>query len=103
MQNGITKGRSETQFAPDADVTRSELATFLMRYAQFKGMDVSGRDDLKQFTDSGKVPAWALDAMQWAVSEEIVNGMTPTTLEPGGNANRAQFVVMLYRMMQEGA
>ena len=99
VQNNITKGRSETQFDPDADVTRSELVTFLMRYAQFKGMDVSGRDDLKQFTDSGKVPSWALDAMKWAVSEEIVNGVTPTTLEPGASANRAQFVVMLYRMM----
>ena len=103
VQNNITKGRSATTFAPDAAVTRAELVTFLMRYAQFKGANVSGRDDLKQFNDRGDVPAWALDAMQWAVKEGIVSGMTPTTLVPGGASTRAQLATVLSRMMQKGA
>ena len=102
-ENGIAKGRSDAVFDPDAAVTRAELVTFLMRYAQFKGEDVSGRDDLKQFTDRGAVPSWALDAMQWAVKAGVVNGVTTTTLVPGGTANRAQLATVLARMMQKGA
>ena len=102
-ENGIAKGRSDAVFDPDTAVTRAELVTFLMRYAQFKGEDVSGRDDLKQFTDRGAVPSWALDAMQWAVKAGVVNGVTTTTLVPRGTANRAQLATVLYRMMQKGA
>ena len=102
-QTGVTNGRSATTFAPDAAVTRAELVTFLMRYAKLTGADVTGRDDLKQFTDRGDVPAWAFDAMQWAVKEGIISGMTPTTLVPGASSNRAQLATVLSRMMQKGA
>ena len=102
-QTGVTNGRSAAIFAPDEPVTRAELVTFLMRYAKLTGADVTGRDDLKQFTDRGDVPAWALDAMQWAVKESIVGGMTPTTLVPGAASNRAQLATVLSRMMQKGA
>ena len=102
-QTGITKGRSATEFAPDVPVFRDELVTFIMRYTAFTGKDVSGRDDLKQFTDRGAVPSWALDAMQWAVKEGVVSGMTPTTLEPRRTSTRAQLATVLTRMMQKGA
>ena len=49
------------------------------------------------------MPAWALDAMQWAVKAGVVNGVTTTTLVPGGTANRAQLATVLARMMQKGA
>ena len=74
-----------------------------MRYVQYTGGDVTARDDLKQFTDRANVPAWALDAMQWAVKTGVVNGMTPTTLEPRRTSTRAQLATVLTRMMQKGA
>ncbi len=41
VENNITKGVSTTEFAPKADVTREQFATFLSRYAELKGVDVS--------------------------------------------------------------
>ena len=98
--SGITNGRSETIFAPGADVTRAELVTFLMRYAAWNKQDVTMRDDLSRFTDRSDVPAWASDAMQWAVKAGLISGMTETTLVPAGTATRAQLATVLARMMQ---
>ena len=36
-------------------------------------------------------------AVLWAVSREITNGMTPTTFEPNRTCSRAQIVTFLYR------
>lgn len=99
-KSGITNGRSETIFAPEENVTRAELVTFLMRFAAWNKQDVSMRDDLSRFTDRDDVPAWATDAMQWAVRTGVIAGMTETTLVPGGTANRAQLATVLTRMMQ---
>ena len=98
--SGITNGRSETLFAPNEEVTRAELVTFLMRYAAWNKQDVSMRDDLSRFTDKADVPAWAADAMQWAVKTGLISGMTETTLVPAGTATRAQLATVLARMMQ---
>ena len=47
------------------------------------------------------VRAWAADAMAWCVAEGIINGRTETTLEPGGNATRAEVATMLMRMCKD--
>jgi len=39
--------------------TREQAATMLMRYAAFKGYDVSARDNLAAFSDASSVSIWA--------------------------------------------
>ena len=81
---GITLGKSATEFVPEDDVTRAEMAVFLMRYAALKEQDVTQRAALTDFTDAASVPAWAVEAMQWAVAEGLVNGMGDGTIKPNG-------------------
>jgi hypothetical protein len=69
----------------------------LMRYAKYKGMDVSAKADLSGFTDADKVSEWAQDAVSWAVAVKLINGTTPTTLEPQGESTRAQVAMILMR------
>ena len=38
-QNGIVSGVTENEFAPNANITREQIATIMFRYAQYKGMD----------------------------------------------------------------
>ena len=52
-------------------------------------------DDL--FSDSGKISAWARDAMYWAVYQKIISGTSPSTLEPGGPVTRAQLAAIMVR------
>lgn len=102
-QNGIVNGRSDTEFDPDSDVTRQELATILYRYATgLSGADqtdAAEEDALAAFTDTDKVASYAKAPIIWAVEHGIINGMTETTLEPTGNATRAQIVAVIHRYM----
>ena len=101
--NGIVNGVSDTEFAPNTDITREQLAAILFRYAEYKGYDVSGRDSLTSYTDRGSISAYALDAMQWAVDEGLITGMTATTIDPQGTATRAQCATMLMRFIENVA
>ena len=98
-KNGIVKGVSATEFAPDAPVTREQMMAILLRYAAFKGYAVEDRADLSGYTDSGIISPYALEAVQWAVGAGLVNGRTETTLEPGGYANRAEVAAILTRFI----
>ncbi len=91
---GVVEGMSETTFAPNLSITREQAATILYRYS---GAEAVEEDALKNYTDAGKVSPWAADAMAWAVSVGLINGMTETTLVPQGNAIRAQIATILMR------
>lgn len=94
-KNKIVSGMEPTKFMPSRHITREQLATFLYRYAQYKGLDTSAKGDLSGYTDTSKISSFAGTAMTWAVGSGIINGMTKTTLDPKGSATRAQTAVML--------
>ena len=102
VDNGLAQGVSETAFAPTSPVTREQLVTFLYRYAEFAGMDVSGKADLMVFADSDKLSSYAEEAMAWAVDAGIIDGVGNNTLAPRNNATRAQVAAMLMRFDQLG-
>lgn len=99
----IVTGYDKTTFGPDDGITREQIAAILYRYAKYKKLDVSVSEDasLKAFTDAAKVSDYAKEAMLWAVDAKLINGMTATTLEPQGNATRAQVATLLYRLFTE--
>lgn len=96
-KNGIGKGLTDTRFAPNADVTREEFATFLYRYADYKKYDTAARADFGKYTDRNQVSSWAYDAMNWCVAHGYISGVTTTTLVPQGNALRCQAATILVR------
>lgn len=98
-ENGIVNGVSDTEFAPNVNITREQLAAILYRYAEYNDYDVSGRDDLSEFTDRSSISSYALDAMRWAVDEGLITGITNTTIKPQGTATRAQAATMFMRFM----
>ena len=96
---GIVKGRGEG-YAPDAPVTREEIATMLYRFAQYLGVDVSGSAALSAFPDGGKTSAWAKEAMAWAVSVGLFEGDDNGALTPGGAATRAEVATLIERLVE---
>lgn len=93
--NGIVAGYDDSTFGLGDSITREQLAAILYRYAQLKGYDVTEKADLTSYTDSASISGYAVEAMQWANANGIVNGMTETTLAPQGTATRAQVATML--------
>ncbi len=97
---GIVKGLTEDTFAPNSPVSRQQLATFLYRYAETTGQDVTARADLSVYTDAGEIQGYAIDAVSWAVAIGLIQGTDVATLSPSTAATRAQTATMLVRYLK---
>ena len=94
-QNGIVCGFGDGTFRPNEAVTRAQAAVMLYGYAAFTGADVTARADLSAYSDAGQIPAWALDAMQWANARRLIVGRDSSHLAPNGGATRAEMASIL--------
>lgn len=103
--NGVVNGVSDTAFAPETAITREQMAAILYRYAQLKGYDVSVGEDtnILSYTDAGQISEYAIPAMQWACGAGLFEGDTATTLNPLGNATRAEVATILMRFCEDVA
>ena len=96
---GLANGYEDGSFRPDGAVTREELATFLYRYLQSKGLGFTGAwMFLLEFDDASEISEWADEAMHWMVMNGILNGRGENLLVPGGTATRAELAAMLHRL-----
>ena len=97
--SGVDMPDGSKQFQGGEDVTREQVAVFLMRYAEHLGMDVSGRAEI-DFPDAGEVSGFAKDAMSWAVAEGLFTGDDVTgELNPTDGAARAEVAAVLMRFI----
>ena len=96
---GIVNGATATTFDPDGKITREQIAAILYRYA---GSPAASSSALNGFADRSAVSSYAVTAMQWAVGNGIITGVSTngrTTLSAKNNATRAQVSVMLHRFL----
>ena len=54
---------------------------------------------IREYSDYDSISAYALQAMQWAVSAQIITGTSTTTLSPAGTATRAQAACLMQRFL----
>lgn len=99
-QNGIVNGVSETEFAPDDNITREQIAAIMFRYAQYKGMDAVTLEENLHFTDANEISEYAVSAMNWAVGTGLMKGKSATTINPKDNATRAEIAAILHRFIE---
>ena len=101
-ENGIVNGVTETEFSPDSDITREQIATIMHRYAKYKGDDVeSGKNtNILSYNDSDSISDYAKASLQWANGIGLINGKTESTLNPLDNATRAEAATIFYRFVK---
>lgn len=102
---GIFEGYGATGlFAPNTQITRGEMATVLMRWAEMRGDDVTIRADLSTFSDCDAVEPWAYEAMSWAVAAGVITGVPGTdgsmALMQTATISRAEVATMIMRYME---
>ena len=97
-EKGVVAGMTETTFAPDQSITREQMATILMRYTKYMGIDTpAGGDAIKGYSDYDSISSYALASMAWAVDQGLISGTTSSTLSPTSGATRAQVATILMR------
>ena len=91
VENGITKGTSDTTFSPNMTCSRAQIVTFLWRSEKSPTAGTAN-----PFADV-KSTAYYADAVLWAVKENITKGTTSTTFSPNADCTRVQIVTFLWR------
>ncbi len=98
--NHIVSGYSETEFAPNENATREQLAAVIYRYASFKKYDVSKSASLNTYLDRGMISDYAADAFGWAAANGIITGTSADMLSPQDLTERAQIAAILHRLCE---
>ena len=93
---GVVEGIGSGLFAPDKEITREQIVTILYRYADAEAV---AEDVLAGYEDAADVSSWAKDAMNWAVANGLVQGVSATELIPTDLATRAQIAAILMRYL----
>lgn len=96
VAEGVADGYGEGLFGPNDAITREQLAAMLWRYAARP----ESEGGLSAFVDGAEVSVWAQQAMSWAVSLGLINGVDSDRLDPKGQATRAQTATILMRFAQ---
>lgn len=80
--NVIINGITDTEFAPNSNITREQIATIMHRYAQYKGIDVSVGENtnILSYDDFDSISEYAIASVQWAVGSGLIKGKTQSTL-----------------------
>ena len=93
LENGITTGVSQTEFAPDRSVIREQFVTFLHRYAG----EPEPAALPEALVDWDTVSVYARNAMAWALQTGLLKGYEDGTVRPLRELNRAELAVLMHR------
>ena len=92
-QKGITAGTNATTFSPYQECTRSQIVTFLYRYAgKPSGYYTNPFKDVSSVNEASYY-----NAILWAVGKGITQGTSTTTFSPYASCTRGEAVTFLYR------
>lgn len=100
VQAGIVNGREIDKFDPNAQVSREEMTTILMRSYRLQ----HGKTDsaaVPSFSDETTVSEWALADVKAAAALGLVQGRSEGQFEPQGVATRAEAAQVLYRLLSK--
>lgn len=92
VEQGITRGTSESTFSPEETCSRGQIVSLLWRAGQMPPADGGN-----PFTDV-KDTDYFCDAVRWAVEERITSGTSDTAFSPHAPCTRGQIVTFLYRV-----
>lgn len=99
VKSGYLKGYPNNEFRPDKPVPRVEVIAALASGLNLKSSKETTKT-LQVYTDTKKVPKWAIDKVAAATEAGIiVNYPNRQLLRPNATATRAEVAAMFYQVM----
>jgi murein tripeptide amidase MpaA len=101
-ENGIVTGIGNKLFAPEAEISRQDIAVILYRYAEFVGkraMTQSSWSESIPFTDAADISDYAIEGVLFCSSNNIITGKPGNIFDPKTPATRAEVAAMLRRFI----
>jgi hypothetical protein len=105
FEKGVVNGTSPTTFSPNDAITRQDMATILYNYTKnVLDLDVYDTADLTGYPDYSSISDYARTPLSWAVAQGLILGVGNSngvdTLQPKGDAPRAQTATIIMRFCQ---
>jgi hypothetical protein len=92
---GVVQGMGGLAFAPDAGVSREDMAVMILRYADYKGIKLSDSEAAVTFEDENQISGYARTAVAKIQKAGIAGGVGGGFFAPRGAANRAETAKMI--------
>jgi|GEM_PF-1149856 len=97
---GLINGYSDGSFHPTASITREDAMVIIARVANMLNLSANVNESaLDGFSDTDQISGYAKNAVALAVSLGIVNGNSNGTLAPKAELSRAEFAVIIERLL----
>jgi len=100
VEKGIVNGYSETQFGPDDEITREQMAVIFGRYLNYKGIDIE-KEQTAEFSDINQVSSWAKDSVKTIHEYGLIQGIGENKFDPQSTANRASVSTIFMNLIQK--
>ena len=98
--NGIVTGMTATTFAPNAAITREQMAAIIARYIRYTGVTpMKSYDPPSFFSDESKIAKWATSDVDYMRILGIIEG-SGGAFDPKGTLTRAQAATVMMRLDQ---
>lgn len=104
-KEGVSAGNPDGTFGAYNNITREQLVAMLYQYAIKNGVAEEGAatTDLTSYADLDKVSAWAVDALTWAVENDIISGKVRdgvSYFDPKESTTRGECATMMMRYVE---
>jgi len=98
-EKGLIKGVGENTFAPNAKVTREQMAVIMLNFATLlKKADTL--DGSLGYTDNTSISSWAMDGAKYCQGTKVITGREGGSFMPQGNATRAEVAAVITRFIE---
>lgn len=95
QENHIISGTGNNQFAPNAPVTREQMALLMVKYAELAGYELKPVKDANLFSDDAAIDPWSKDAVYTLRRASIISGNPGNAYDPDEFSTRAEVSALL--------
>lgn len=92
---GVVKGYPDGRFAPDALITRSEMASIITR-----ALNLPGKEEKLNYRDAAAVPDFAMASVAAVTRAGVMQGGDGGLFRPNEGATRAEAAVVVSRLKE---
>ncbi len=97
--NKIVDGTSYFTFAPNAPITREQIAKIIVNYCDFDPFfELIEVEKYQKFADDAKISSWAKEYVKACQMADVINGKSGNIFDPQGNATRAEVATILMNL-----
>ncbi|BBI36344.1 S-layer homology domain-containing protein [Cohnella abietis] len=98
---GLIQGVADDKFTPNAQITREQMATLLVRASEYAKHELtSDNDGLNSYQDRGNVSGWATEAVNKAIQSGLMNGKKAGYFSPSDKVTRAETAQAIWNLLK---